>query len=218
MSRYVKISGGDGIQYRVSEKVFKEASDELKAQMAQDREKVNFIDSEAEDHYSMEIPPGDRTFLLAQLALEELQPAALELNPELTVTESKKARDRGIVVGSFGNWTIALNHSPNKVGRLYGGNMLIKYKGATGSEREVAIIGPWLTARRCWNCGLAGLGPGGVGVVKPAHPCPKCGELDWWDTDVTPEQLERDCATLLADASPVEDQERRYNSFTNIRK
>jgi hypothetical protein len=220
----VIITAGDGNKYKVGKKLYDRASAELKRRLAADRDVINVVDAEAEGHYSQEIPPGDRTFLLAQLALEELQPKALEMNPDLNAAQRAEARNRGMVKGEFrvGNgpkWKLALNHSPDKIGRIHSGNMEITYESKTGTARVVAIIGPWLTARRCWNCGLGGTIPGNqtVGRCIPHAPCPKCKKMDWWDKLVKPQHLERDCAELLADASPAADRERRFKRFMSLR-
>ena len=183
------------------------------------RDQLVVVDSALEDQFEEEDPQEDETFLAGlQVAVHHL-PHDFEFNPELSDSESDANRDAmGVVEARFDElWTIRVNWTPKRQGKIPAAHMLIAYK-----DEEVAILGPWLTGRTCWHCDAGGWSQfwkkQGIkrGYVLPDHPCPDCGQLDWWDhSQVSPGDFQRACAAEIARTSDVDrDKENRiYKEF-----
>jgi len=195
---------------------FEEANDILKTTLADRDEEIADItsskshimsvDAATEDLYEEESPETDQTFELALWVLAHQKD--IRLDPDLHGDEAEVASNLGVVEGAFGGpnndlWKIEVNWNQYEwAGKMPPGYCRVRY-----ADIEVGIIGPWLTIRTCWSCGLKGWRDGmkGIGNVLPGVECPHCNKLDWFGVLVTPEQFIRDAAEFIANDTGAND-------------
>lgn len=170
-----------------------------------------------------EDPEPCPVFSAALQAVVNLQADELEMDPTLSEADDRAnmaafgVREARFGVGRLGPlWHVQVNFSYSRQGKLPPGYMSVRYK-----DKEVAILGPWLLVRTCWQCGLKGWDPMWLpqikrGRVLPDHPCPDCGTLDWFDrSEVKPEDLQQAAALELAPKGVDRAHEDRIYKETN---
>tara|TARA_R110002051_G_scaffold8689_6_gene35823 strand:+ start:7509 stop:8099 length:591 start_codon:yes stop_codon:yes gene_type:complete len=179
------------------------------------KDQVIAVGSELESAYEEELPEADQTFKVALQAVVQSLPYDIHIDPMLVGDEAEKAVDRGIVKANMGGedgkrWEVTLNWSRSWAGKVPAGYACISYR-----DTEVAIIGPWMTIRTCWKCGLSGWADEErkIGKCLPHFPCPHCGTKDWFGRMVTPSHFEEDMAEYIAISSG---QDKMYNAFKPI--
>lgn len=170
------------------------------------KDRILSVDADMESEFEEESPETDETYEMALWVVIHAQPTDLVLDPDLAGVEAERATARGVLEASFGGdsgrlWSVQVNWDKSQ----WAGLMPPGYARISYAEQEVAIMGPWLTCRTCWKCGLKGLRGRNVGVVLPGVECPGCGTLDWFGHFVSPEMFIRDGAEYIADETGESD-------------
>ena len=171
------------------------ASDVKSIQTAASKESIQIADDSGE--WEEESPETDQTFELALWVVAHQHD--ISLDPDLVGEEAETASILGVKTATFKQWQVEVNWNQHGwAGKIPAGYARICY-----TDTEVAIIGPWMTIRTCWNCQLKGwrtdVGDAKIGIVLPSVPCPHCNELDWHGVIVSPEMFIRDASEFIAD-------------------
>ena len=128
----------------------------------------------------------------------------IDMDPTLSKDKDMANRDIGVLSASWGivddsrkKWSIHLNWQVKWARKLPPHHMMVEYDG-----QEVGCLSPFMFMRCCSFCGLGTpivngeysddgyyrpklRAPNGARIpwVLPGHPCPKCGQYDWWGSD-----------------------------------
>lgn len=196
----------DGEEFLAGEQMVAAASRSRVAESLRDTQKdaskqsIQIADDGGE--WEEESPETDQTFELALWVIAHRHD--ISLDPDLVGDKAEVASMIGVKEADFGGadgklWKVRVNWNQHGwAGKIPAGYAQIHYAGT-----EVAIIGPWLTIRTCWHCGLKGwrtdVGAAKIGIVLPNVECPHCGEKDWFGIFVTPENFIRDASEMIAD-------------------
>ena len=149
-------------------------------------------------------PEGDETFLLAAKTIIQHRPKGLPTDFSLTAEQAAANRDKGTMGCHFGGpdgslWTLILNGNSTWDQHIPPGHLEVQWKG-----KRIAVLSPYMTGRICWACRLKGQQAHNIGKVIPGFPCPNCGQLDWFGTEVGPDHLERDCLEEIARVAKID--------------
>lgn len=149
----------------------------------------------------------------------------IRMDPTIAPDKARATADLGVFTAQFGRWSIYLNWQTRWAQQIPPHHLLVEYNGT-----PVGIISPFLILRACWKCGrgqpirdgrftedaywarlqpamraLHPDWPERIPAVLPAHPCPRCGEHDWWGNSgligahlATREDFQRDAAEEVA--------------------
>lgn len=173
---------------------------------------LGVVDQSNEKDYQTPLPhhPVFKVALLAVYHMSQARRLNIVVDPTLPNTPENARKDVGVFQAEFGGFTVVLNWTEEKRGKI-----LPDYMGIDYGDSSCGILGPHLTIRTCWNCGLTGWRDAGktqawcVPMQPPSRgdngqrPCPKCGQLDWWidRKKVSPAALMREAAAAIAKAT-----------------
>lgn len=171
---------------------------------------VVMVDKDNAGEYRTPIPhhPVFKVAFLAVYHMSQARRMNIVVDPSLPTTPEHSQKDVGVFQAEFGDFTLVLNWTNEKKG-----NIAPDYIGVDYGTDSCGILGPHLTIRTCWYCGLTGWRDAGKTQawcvpIQPSRrgdrgdrPCPKCGQLDWWNQKVRPAALMREAAEAIAKAT-----------------
>lgn len=170
------------------------------------------VDHTTANDYAVPIPINP-LFKNAFMAVGQQSHALKGLNVqvvhEMSPSEAEKRSqlDVGVFTAKFNGWTCTLNWTQEKRGKLPP-----DYIGVDYGNVSCGIIGPYLTIRTCWHCGMTGWRDAKkrVGCVQSSRfheglwlsmSCPNCHQTDWWANTIEPSRFHRDCAVAVGEGT-----------------
>ena len=180
---------------------------------AKSESRATMVDDTNRDQYQQPIPinPIYKPAFMAVYQQSKLKSMNVQVVHEMKAEEAERLsqQDVGVFTARFDQWTCTLNWTESKRE-----NLPPDYIGVDYGDVSCGIIGPNLTIRTCWHCGMTGWKDAGrtqgcvqssyydtnTGIWISRH-CPKCYNQDWWANTIEPSRFVQDCAASITDVT-----------------
>lgn len=150
-----------------------------------------------------EFHAGFKTLLMALVECnDEIKRKGLYIDANLSADERQKFSEVGVFRQQIGkNLEVVLNWTNDMRGDIPPRHILVMWGG-----EFCGILGPYVSIRHCWSCGLRGWRneEKTVAWVQPFLPCPRCRRLDWVARVISMQDVVRAAADWMANTTQNE--------------